>query len=63
MCAVCSFSGFIKYSLAGGLNKNEGRVEMTFDGSTYTVCNYGWNSPDASVICKQMGFMDGSPVK
>ena len=42
--------------LAGGLEANEGRVEVCIDGFWGTVCEEGWDDEDAIVICKQLGL-------
>ena len=53
----------LKYELIGGRNKNEGIVQITYNGQQGTICDYGWNSPDARTVCKQMGFNDGINVR
>jgi len=34
----------------------EGRVEITEDGVTSTVCDDSWSDTDATVVCKMLGF-------
>jgi len=34
----------------------EGRVEITVDGVTSTVCDDSWSDMDATVVCKMLGF-------
>ena len=52
----CSGNGNI--SLVGGASSNEGRVEVCVNGMWGTVTNYGWDSREATVVCKQLGYQN-----
>ena len=47
--------------LAGGGDENEGRVEICSSGVWGTICGRnGWDSNDATVVCRQLGYQNAS---
>ena len=53
--APCS-TGDIR--LIGANVPNEGRVEICMNNEWGTVCDDSWGTPDATVVCRQLGYSD-----
>ena len=52
-CSVCT-DGDVR--LSGGLNENEGTVEICFDNLWGLVAQSEWSTSDAEVTCRQLGY-------
>ena len=43
----------------GGDSDNEGRVEVCVEADWKTVCNDTWDSEEAKVVCRHVGYTAG----
>ena len=43
--------------LKNGNTEYEGRVEMCYSGVWGSICPSSWDSNDAKVVCRQLGYI------
>ena len=46
--------------LNGGTNRQQGRVEIMYQGMWGTICDDGWDDVDATVVCRELGLSNGT---
>ena len=59
--AVVCFSGMVRLVSSGSYDF-EGRVEVCVNGGWGTVCDDGWGTTDAQVLCRQLNFTTSGKV-
>ena len=60
-CASCECSRDASepaVRLVGGSSTRSGRLEVCTEGEWHTVCAQRFNSTDATVVCRELGFSD-----
>ena len=49
--------------LVGGIESYEGRVEICLNNKWGTVCDNFWGTPDAAVVCRQLGLENSGTLQ
>ena len=63
---VCTFAFIVADApirLTGGTNELEGRVEIMFEGIWGTICDSGWDDIDATIVCRELGYVNGAATR
>ncbi|XP_023931761.1 deleted in malignant brain tumors 1 protein-like [Lingula anatina] len=62
LIAVCSGQRAIEVRLVNGSRAGEGRVEVFHNGVWGTLCDDSWDSNDARVVCRMLGYTTSGSV-
>ena len=46
--------------LVGSSSADKGVVEIMYQGVWGTICDDGWDDIDATVVCRELGFLNGT---
>ena len=55
---VCNNEGAVRLLVGNQTSSTEGRLEVCLNGMWGTVCNDGWDTNDARVVCRQLQGID-----
>ncbi|CAL1541079.1 unnamed protein product [Lymnaea stagnalis] len=56
---LCTEGNEIEFRIAGTEQPHSGRVEVKINGAWGTVCDRFWDSKDAMVMCRHLGYVSG----
>ena len=63
LCICCviiyEYADAVDIRLIGNGNEYEGIVEIKYQGVWGTICDDGWDDNDATVVCRELGFLNG----
>ena len=55
---ICIPSAYaIPVRLSNGTASSNGRVEINVNGRWGVICDFGWDIRDATVVCRQLGYI------
>lgn len=62
MSEACNEDGAVRLAGSLGVNRTEGRLEICASGFWGTVCNDGFDTNAAKVVCRQLGFPENGEL-